>query len=188
MSRRSLGWMCGCAAAMLLGVASFHAAASPGRYLDTDAFLEVVFGNAPGTAGSLILDAALRRKAEEVLGHRFARLRLEYWASRDTTAWIIDEVAKTEPVTVGVGVRDGRVTTVRILEFRESRGWEVRYPFFTDQFTGAELAARTELDRSIDGITGATLSVEAVQRVVRLTLLLDEHVRSNGQTTAAAAH
>ena len=160
----------------LLALQSVQAA--PGRYLSTDAFLADVFEGASGESASLMVDAALRSEIENVLGHRFPRLRLRYWQDDGRTAWVIDEVAKTEPVTIGVGIEDGLVKSVRVLEFRESRGWEIRYPFFTDQFRGAALEADTGLDRSIDSITGATLSVDAVQRVVRLALLLDRQVRA----------
>ena len=64
---------------------------------------------------------------------------------------------------------------VRVLEFRETRGWEVRYPFFTDQFSGAHLSngqRDAQLDQQIDGITGATLSVRAVTRAVQAALYL----------------
>lgn len=59
--------------------------------------------------------------------------------------------------------------------FRESRGFEVRYPFFTDQFRGARLREGLDLDREIDGISGATLSVRALTKLARLALLLRAH-------------
>jgi hypothetical protein len=53
----------------------------------------------------------------------------------------------------------------------------VRYPFFTDQFDGATLTAKSRLDRNIDGITGATLSVGAVTRIARVALIFDGFIR-----------
>ena len=67
---------------------------------------------------------------------------------------------------------------VRVLIYRESRGWEVKYPAFTDQFRGARLTSDGKLDQSIDGISGATLSVHALTRLARLALLLDQHARA----------
>jgi hypothetical protein len=64
-----------------------------------------------------------------------------------------------------------------VLEFRESRGWEIRYPFFTDQYAGTELNDNDGIDRAIDGITGATLSVNAANKVVRVALICDESLR-----------
>ena len=83
---------------------------------------------------------------------------------------------KDEPITIGVAVEDRQIKLVRVLEFREIRGWEVRYPFFTDQFTGAKLDQRKKINQRIDGITGATLSVRAVTRIAQVALYLHEHV------------
>jgi hypothetical protein len=57
----------------------------------------------------------------------------------------------------------------------------VRHPFFTDQYAGAGIDAENRLDRSIDGITGATLSVVAVEKVVRVALMCDAEVRAAHQ-------
>ena len=65
---------------------------------------------------------------------------------------------------------------MKVLVFRESRGWEVRYPFFTEQFADASLKAETKLDRKIDGISGATLSVDALIKLARLALFLDQYI------------
>ncbi len=67
-----------------------------------------------------------------------------------------------------------------MLEFRESRGWEVRYPFFTRQFEDARLNGKDRLDRDIDSITGATLSVHAVTRVARVALIMHDTVAAPG--------
>ena len=92
------------------------------------------------------------------------------------SAWILDEIGKELPITIGVAVADGAIDNVRVLEFRESRGWEVRYPFFTDQFSNARLGSGQRLDRKIDGISGATLSVRAVTRIASIALLLHDQI------------
>ena len=51
-------------------------------------------------------------------------------------------------------------------------GWEVRYPFFTDQFNGLQLDEKKQLNKKVDGISGATLSVNALTRLSRLALHL----------------
>ena len=73
-------------------------------------------------------------------------------------------------------VNDNRIELVRVLIFRESRGWEVRYPFFTDQFVSVRLDSSGQLDKSIDGISGATLSVIAIKKLTTLALLLHKKV------------
>ena len=64
-----------------------------------------------------------------------------------------------------------------MLVFRESRGAEVHRSAFTRQYENASLENDNSLDRYIDGITGATMSVSAVNRQVKLALLLDQVVR-----------
>lgn len=164
------------------------ASAKPSLYLSDSEFVEAAFAEDTPTASSLIVASDLREQIESILDHRFSRLRLKYWRHEDKTGWILDEIGKTEPITIGVSVDQGRVGIVRILEYRESRGAEVRFPYFTDQFLGAEFEDGTGLDRRIDGITGATLSVEAVQKVVRVALLLDDHVRSGSPSNEAAGY
>ena len=66
---------------------------------------------------------------------------------------------------------------VQILIYRESHGWEVRYPFFTDQFQGMTLDAAREMSSRVDGISGATLSVRAIVKLVRLSLAFDQLAR-----------
>lgn len=97
---------------------------------------------------------------------------MRYWGEKHRTAWILEEIGKERPITVGLVIDNGRLETVKVLVFRESRGWEVRYPFFTDQFNGARLTNEHGLDRSIDGISGATLSVRALKKLARLALFL----------------
>jgi hypothetical protein len=129
-------------------------------------------------AGVLWLRDALRTTSTAILGHPYPGLRIRYWLRDGRTAWILEEVGKEKPITVGLVVSDGAIELVRVLAFRESRGWEVRYPFFTDQFRGIRLTDEHALDRSVDGISGATLSVRALEKLARLALYL------HGQATA----
>lgn len=147
-----------------------------GRYLETDEYLQSVFAAELPAAKTLWVSGELRESVERFLGHRFAALRVRYWHDGAKSAWILDEIGKELPITIGVSIENGAIQNVRVLEFRESRGWEVRYPFFTDQFVDARLGPDDKLDRRIDGITGATLSVGAVMRIARVALLLHEHV------------
>ncbi|RME64612.1 MAG: FMN-binding protein, partial [Alphaproteobacteria bacterium] len=81
----------------------------------------------------------------------------------------------------GFIVDDGRLESVEVLIYRESRGWEIRYPFFRDQFVGARLGADLALDQDIDGISGATLSVRAMQKMARLALYFHDLVAGDGR-------
>ena len=120
------------------------------------------------------LDRELKEAANEILGHGYKGLRIRYWQSGDRTAWVLDEIGKVKPITAGFVVDDGVLQEMRVLVYRESHGWEVRYPFFTRQFKGRTLDEKKQLDEEIDGISGATLSVNALVRLSRLALYLHQ--------------
>ena len=158
-------------AGMLVAITAL---AGQGRYLDRDVFLHSAFPQTEPQQGMIWITKDVRDSVEAVLGHHFSLMRVRYWYDGATTAWILDEIGKEEPITIGVSIEGNAVGMVRVLEFRESRGWEVRYPFFTDQFNGAKLHENHSIDKQIDSITGATMSVGAVRRIVQTALILHE--------------
>ncbi|MCP5200047.1 MAG: FMN-binding protein [Gammaproteobacteria bacterium] len=147
-------------------------------YQDPRAFLEEVFGGTVPAPQKLWVKRQLKDDIRTIMGHDLGALRIRYWARDGRTAWILDDIGKEQFITTGLVVENGELSSVRVLIYRESRGWEVRYPAFTDQFRGAHLEPDLALDRGIDGISGATLSVHALTRLARLALLLDRHVQS----------
>jgi hypothetical protein len=147
------------------------------EYLGRDEFLRLVFGATPPSMHTLWLTDETRAAAQAAVGWAPGALRLRYWQAGEQTAWILEDIGKEKPITLGVVIAGRRIARVDVLAFRESRGGEIRYPFFTDQFNGASLSPDGYLSQNIDGITGATLSVRAVERVARLALWLDARVR-----------
>ena len=143
----------------------------------------------PGTLHTpaiLWITGEVRQQARTLLDHEIDTLRIRYWAEEGKTAWILEEVGKELPITIGVLVNNQRIAEVRILKYRESRGGDVAYPFFTRQFRGLELteparqSSVAALSGHIDGITGATLSVNAVKKVAALALLFDRQASAQG--------
>ncbi len=118
--------------------------------------------------------------SEQFLTEAFAphQMRQRYWKTGNSSAWILEEIGKEEPITAGFVVTDGKIAQARILTYRESRGWEVRYPAFLKQFQGAQLQADDHLNQPVDGISGATLSVNAMVRMARLALYFDKLSRA----------
>lgn len=141
-------------------------------YEEGSSFIRSTFPDREPAAQLLWITKDLREEATRILGHEPGLLRVRYWGLGQRTAWIVDEIGKEEPITIGVVIEGDRIEQVRILTYREPRGAEVRYPFFTDQFRDATLTVEGKLDRGIDGISGATLSVSAVTRIARLALFL----------------
>ena len=144
--------------------------------IDADEFLNRVFAGELPASKTVWLTGEIKDTAEAILGHKPEFLRLRYWGDQQRSAWVVDEIGKTEPITIGVVVTENKIAEIKVLAFRESRGWEIKFDFFTRQFAGAAIANRQNLDRHIDGISGATLSVRAMTNVSRLVLFLSESV------------
>lgn len=163
---------------MLVAVVLFVIAttvSARGVYQTNDEFLNEVFSQQIPESDVVWLKGEVRDRVKDILGHSYTGLRIRYWMKEGRSAWILEEIGKEEPITFGIVINGDRVEKVKVLAYRESRGWEVRHPAFTRQFSEAKLK-NNELDRNIDGITGATLSVRAMTAVVTLALYLDDFV------------
>ncbi|MBA3979114.1 MAG: FMN-binding protein [Alcanivorax sp.] len=161
-----VGWLL----CMLAPMASAHGTHI--RYLTQDEFLVLAFPEQTPQLQFIMMNAVLRDEAAQIMERRVSVARQRYWRAGDRTAWIMEEIGKEYPITMGFVVGPEGIEKVRILVYREPRGGEVHERFFTRQFEGAVLANGNRLDRPIDNITGATLSVDAVTRVARLVLRL----------------
>lgn len=150
-------------------------------YQTPEAFISESFGGNQPAAGALWLTGPSGEAAAAILGHR-APPRVPYWQAGSRTAFVLEEIGKEQPITAGIVVEAGRIEQVRVLVYRESRGGEVRHPAFTRQFEGAGLKEDMRLNQSIDGISGATLSVNALNRMARLALFLDRQLRTDTPT------
>jgi hypothetical protein len=139
-------------------------------------FLDRAFGGSPPAPGIVWLSGDRKSTVREILEHDYPALRLRYWCADERSAWTLEEVGKDLPITVGVVVERNYIDSIRVLTYRENRGGEVATPAFTDQFNGIELTPDGALNKQIDGITGATLSVRALSRLATLALYLHTDV------------
>jgi len=146
------------------------------RHLSQPDFLQQVFADQEPQPGLLPLRGELRERVTKVLGHPYRGMRLRYWHSDEISAWIIDEKSKDMPMTVGVAVGPEGIVDLEILVYREPRGGEVHQAFFRRQYRGMTLGENDTLSGQVDGITGATLSVDATSRVAAMALVLHQAV------------
>ncbi len=145
-------------------------------YQKPAAFVAAAFDGTAPEPKILWITRKLKPAVREILDRDLGQLRVRYWARARRTVWVLDEIGKTKPITTGIVIEDGRIEQLKPLVYRESHGWEVRYPFFTDQFKGMSLTDKAKLNGQVDGISGATLSVGALKRLARLALYLDSQV------------
>lgn len=139
--------------------------------LAPDVFLRETFGTVPA-AKFLWLDEAAQKSLIAIFGHRYPQARLRYWRAKERTAWILEDIGKEFPITAGFVIHKGVIEKARVLIYRESRGEEIRLPSFLRQFEGQRLE-EGNLSDDVDSISGATLSVWAMQRMAKAALTLD---------------
>ena len=88
---------------------------------------------------------------------------------------VLNEMGKHEPITFFVAITpDGRVKDVMILDYRESRGGEVRQKGFLRQYRGKTSQDPIRLDEDITPISGATISARSISEGVKKALVVWE--------------
>ena len=116
-----------------------------GTYQEPEDFLSQAFAGDVPEPGIIWLTGERKDAVKSLLGHRYPSLRIRYWKAGERSAWILDEIGKDQPITTGLVINAGRLEQIKVLVFRESRGWEIRHPFFTEQFKQAQLNESREL-------------------------------------------
>jgi hypothetical protein len=154
------------------------AVSAKGLYQTQEQFIGHALKSDIPKAKVIWLSADDKKVIADILNHQFNRLRLRYWQNNNETVWVLDEIGKEKPITIGVHIKDQHIVELKVLAFRESRGDEVRHDFFTKQFNLAKLTNDNKLSTHIDGITGATLSVRALTKVARLALWLNAKAKA----------
>jgi len=135
-------------------------------------FIRESLGTIPATR-ALSLNAGQQKVVRAILGKRYKTSSIRYWSVGKKTAFILEEIGKTEYITTGYLVSGGKISSVKVLVYRETHGWEVGRPSFTKQFRGARLAQGMQLNKGVKNIAGATLSVRALTKLARLALYLE---------------
>ena len=148
-----------------------------GVYQQPADFIKQVFDNEPPKPSVLWLKKDLKTQLADILDHNYKGMRIRYWQRGKRTAWVLEETGKDKLITTGIVINDGKIEQVKVLVFRESRGWEVRHDFFTEQFRQATLEKNNRLSKHIDNISGATLSVRAIRKLAQIALLLDKTIQ-----------
>ncbi len=145
-------------------------------YQTPAAFISQSFSDVTPQAKVIWLTKEDKAVVAKILQHKFNRMRIRYWQAGNETVWILNEIGKEKPITMGVHIKNNYIDHFKVLTYRESRGDEVRHEFYSQQFINATLNKENGLSQRVDGITGATLSVRATKKIARLALWLNTKV------------
>lgn len=130
---------------------------------------------------------------EKACRQKFYRNKVYIWdihtADGKRAVAILDNVyGKAQPITfLTIFEEDGTIRSVRIIKYRETIGGAVSNRKWLQQFKGWQLASQEKLKDKIDGLSGATISANAIIRGVnKLAMLLPaikEHIEKNPKNT-----
>lgn len=157
----------------ILTISGLIAADSFQVFQEPKAFLKSITGKDENAVKYIWLNKDLQKEISDILDHPFNSLRIRYWETQDKTIWVLDEIGKTEPITFGYLIENNTIKQATVLVFRESRGSEIHNDFFTKQFLDSQINDKNKLTKKVDGIVGATLSVNAMKKTAALALYLN---------------
>lgn len=86
-------------------------------------------------------------------------------ATDENSYWIIPDIApsKSEKFSYVLYLNGKKkIEDVDVLEYRENYGYEIDYSFFRKQFRGKEKAGEIRFGRTIQNISGATISARSL--------------------------
>ena len=124
----------------------------------------------------LELTEAQRDAIEKASGQRVREARPQLWqatqAGKPAGWFFVDRViGKHELITYALALgADGAVRGIEIMDYRESRGGEIRNAAWRNQFVGKHYGDSLRLGDTILNITGATLSCRNVTNGVKRLL------------------
>ncbi|MEM8593250.1 MAG: FMN-binding protein [Pseudomonadota bacterium] len=106
-------------------------------------------------------------------------IRFKYSKVEHGHDWLIKEYGKEQLIDYKVRVKHNAIASIQVMEYRESYGGEIKQSRFRDQFVGATLRPVKQsyaLSKRIDGISGATISVNSTKRIAAMALFLENEL------------
>ena len=141
--------------------------------------LKIVFAKSQSVESQVrALSESQRQTLQKKTGLRFPESEYRFFIGHGNAAVegygvIMNEIGKHEYITFIVGISpQANIRDVAVMDYRETRGWEVKEQRFLRQFRGKNLADPITVDRDIVNYTGATLSSHAIARGVKKALAL----------------
>ena len=127
---------------------------------------------------TLKLDTELKVLVQNKVKQRFYRDELYYWniSNNDTTfayALIDNVLGKSMPITFLVIVNnEGDILASEVIKYREAYGSEVGNKNWLSQFTHFNDTTDFKVGKNIDGISGATISVNSLSKGIQKMAVL----------------
>lgn len=146
------------------------------NYLKVEDYISAALATKPEKPKVIWITKSIKDDIRAILRKKVFPLRYRYYRHNNRTVWILNVVGRTMPITAGITIEGGRIIDLTVLTYRESRGSEIRFPAYSNQFNDVELNDKLRLSKPINGISGATMSTNAMKKASRLALYLHNKV------------
>jgi|TARA_B100000767_G_scaffold224113_1_gene213140 hypothetical protein len=120
----------------------------------------------------IILKDDIEEGVNKILKDTYHLPVIKYWRSGKKVGFILEAIGKHEFITTGFTVEDNKISDAKVLVYRENYGYEIKYDMFINQIEGNSLKGNGKLVGRIANISGATLSVNSMRKLSKLSLFL----------------
>ena len=129
-------------------------------FLTVEQAKEELLADTPMHEVQVVLSDDQVEAIEDASEMRVISSKLKAWKTENNEWFLVDQViGKHEMIDMAVAIdNSGKIIGLRVLQYVESYGSEVRYIKWLNQFNGRDTSEKLLLDNQIDNISGATLS------------------------------
>ena len=120
----------------------------------------------------IILKDDIESGVSKILGDSYHLPVIKYWKVDNKIAFVLEAIGKHEFITTGFVVENDEISDVKVLVYRENYGYEIKYDYFLNQIKGNKIQNNGKLVKRLANISGATLSVNSMRRLSKLSLFL----------------
>jgi Na+-translocating ferredoxin:NAD+ oxidoreductase RnfG subunit len=127
---------------------------------------------------TLTLPSALKLKVQKNVKQTFYRDNLYYWeiTNEDSTlayAFLDNVIGKSMPITFVVIINQkGEIMASHVVKYREAYGGEIGNMKWLSQFNKLTDSSKYIVGKNIDGISGATISVNSLSKGIQKIAVL----------------
>ncbi len=153
------------------------------NYMKIDDYIVAALGKSDIQPEIIWVTRDIKPEISKILQRSIFPLRYRFYRQGNRTVWILDEIGKVMPITTGITIENNTIINLTVLTYRESHGSEIRFPAYSNQYNTVYLTEDMNLSQPINGISGATLSTNAMKKVSRLALYLHKKVMEKNVPT-----
>lgn len=158
---------------IMLPMAAISTSVYATNYFTVEQAQQAMFPGEKLTPGFVTLSDEHAAQVNKLMGSNQSHREIKAWKAGSGWFFVDEVVGKHELITYALALNaDGSIRQIEIMDYRESRGYEIRTPGWRRQFAGKTLKDPIQLNQDIGNISGATLSCKHVADGVKRLLAI----------------